>query len=58
MRGRGRWPPGKAPAKNPQQPQLFHLAVDLGEEKNLAMEQPEKLKAMQALLARLRGEQK
>ena len=50
--------PGKAAAKNPQQPQLFNLATDLAEEKNLAAEQPEKLQAIQAMLARLRGELK
>ena len=48
----------KAPAKNPATPQLFNLASDLSEQKNLATEQPEKLKEMQELLAKLRGEPK
>lgn len=46
---------GNGVPKNPPTPQLFNLATDLAEEKNLAAEQPEKLKEMQALLARLRG---
>ncbi len=48
--------PNPNPTKNPTQPQLFNLADDLAEERNLAAEQPEKLKEMQALLARIRGE--
>ena len=48
----------KAAAKNPAQAQLFDLSNDLGEEKNLAATQPEKLKEMQATLAKLRGEAK
>ena len=48
----------KAPAKNPATPQLFNLATDLSEQKNLATEQPEKLKEMLELLAKLRGEPK
>ncbi|MBI3881705.1 MAG: arylsulfatase [Verrucomicrobia bacterium] len=48
--------PGKATAKNPATVQLFDLASDLGEEKNLATEQPEKLKEMQELLAKIRGQ--
>jgi arylsulfatase A-like enzyme len=44
-----------APPKNPSQPQLFNLADDLAEEKNLAGSEPEKLREMEALLARIRG---
>ena len=50
--------PGKAAKadgkKATPEPLLFNLATDLSEAKNLATEQPEKLKEMQALLAKLR----
>ncbi|MBM3855725.1 MAG: hypothetical protein FJ399_21655, partial [Verrucomicrobia bacterium] len=49
----------KAKAKGkagPRQPGLYHLAADLSEEKNLADQQPAKLKEMQDLLAQLRRE--
>ncbi|HEY6166747.1 MAG TPA: arylsulfatase [Verrucomicrobiae bacterium] len=46
----------KGEAKNPATPQLFDLSADLGETKNLATGQPEKLKEMQALLAKIRGQ--
>jgi len=36
--------------------QLFDLSNDLGETKNLATEKPEKLKEMQELLAKIRGQ--
>jgi len=37
-------------------PHLYDLATDLGETKNLATEKPEKLRAMQELLGKIRGE--
>jgi arylsulfatase A-like enzyme len=46
---------GPNAARNPGQPQLFNLADDLAEEKNLVKEQPEKAAEMQALLAKIRG---
>jgi arylsulfatase A-like enzyme len=51
----GQWKyisPGKAAGL----PQLYNLANDLAEEKNLATSEPEKLKEMQALLAKARGQ--
>jgi arylsulfatase A-like enzyme len=49
-------PEGKdAPKKGAPKPQLYNLASDLAEEKNLATEQPEKLKEMQALLEKIQG---
>ncbi len=59
--GGGKGRPAAQPApppKNPVTAQLFNLATDLSEQKNLATEQPEKLREMQALLAKLRGEAK
>lgn len=44
----------KARKRNAPGHQLYHLALDLGETNNLAASQPEKLEAMQALLARIR----
>jgi arylsulfatase A-like enzyme len=52
--GKNKAKEGKNEGKNPSQPQLYNLASDLAESKNLAAEQPEKLKEMQALLAKLR----
>jgi arylsulfatase A-like enzyme len=48
--------PSPKAAQNPQQkrPALFNLAEDLSEQKNLADQNPEKLKEMRDLLARLR----
>jgi arylsulfatase A-like enzyme len=49
----------KAKAKGkagPRQPGLYNLASDLSEEKNLAGQQPAKLKEMQDLLAQIRRE--
>ena len=45
----------KAEAKNPPTPQLFNLATDLSETKNLAAEQPQKLAELAALLGKIRG---
>jgi hypothetical protein len=48
---------GAGKAKGPgAAPQLFDLEKDLGETKNLAAEMPEKVKELQALLAKIRGE--
>jgi arylsulfatase A-like enzyme len=41
---------------NDPQPQLYHLANDPGERSNLAREQPEKLRELEALLKRVRGQ--
>ena len=46
----------KADGKNPPEPSLFNLAADLSETKNLAAAQPDKVKEMQALLAKLRAD--
>ncbi len=52
--------PGGAKAKNPKAggAQLYHLGDDLGETKNLAAEQPERVKAMTELLDNLRSRPK
>ena len=44
-----------AKLRAPPGPALFNLATDLSETNNLAMTQPDKLKAMQELLAKIRG---
>ena len=44
------------PAQPGGNAQLFDLSTDLGETKNLAKEKPEKLKEMQELLAKIRGQ--
>ncbi len=44
----------KSDAKNPSVPQLFNLADDLAETKNLATERPEKAKELADLLSKLR----
>ena len=44
----------KNPPKTPAAPQLYNLAEDLSEANNLAGQQPDKLKEMQSLLAKLR----
>jgi arylsulfatase A len=56
--GYGKAAKGEAKGKAAGQPQLYNLATDLAEEKNLATSEPAKLKEMEALLARLRGETK
>jgi len=52
--GYGKAAKGEAKGKAAAPPQLYNLAADLAEEKNLATEQPERLKEMQALLTRIR----
>lgn len=51
---------GNAGAQGPKAagaaPQLYDLSADLGETKNLAKENPQKLKEMQDQLAKIRGE--
>jgi arylsulfatase A-like enzyme len=44
------------PRPNDKGAQLFDLSTDLGETKNLAAEKPEKVKEMQELLAKIRGQ--
>jgi arylsulfatase A-like enzyme len=56
--GYGKAAKGEAKGKAASEPQLYNLASDLAEEKNLAPSQPEKLKAMQDRLAKIRGEPK
>jgi arylsulfatase A-like enzyme len=41
--------------KAPQKMQLYNLAEDLSETKNLSQEQPEKLAELKAFLAKARG---
>lgn len=48
-------PAGSANKKGAQAAQLYDLAADLAEERNLAEERPDKLTEMQALLAKNRG---
>jgi len=48
--GSGGWTEGDDPAQNVQ---LYDLASDLGERKNLASEQPERVAELQALLEQL-----
>ena len=45
----------KGEAKNPPAPQLFNLATDLSETKNLAAEQPQRVAELAALLDKIRG---
>ena len=47
---------GKGESNNPSTPQLFNLATDLSETKNLAAENPGKVKELQALLESLRAD--
>ncbi|MBI5775665.1 MAG: arylsulfatase [Verrucomicrobia bacterium] len=54
--GYGKAAKGEAKGKAAQQPQLYNLATDLAEEKNLAATEPAKLKEMEALLAKIRGQ--
>lgn len=48
-------PKAKGKTGGGRQPGLYNLAQDLSEETNLAAQQPEKLKEMQALLAKIRN---
>lgn len=48
-------PPANAAKRTPPTPQLFDLATDPAEERNLAEVQPEKLKEMRALLERIQA---
>ena len=54
--GYGKAAGGEAKGKAASQPQLYNLDTDLAEEKDLATSEPAKLKEMEALLARIRGE--
>jgi arylsulfatase A-like enzyme len=54
--GYGKAAKGENKGKAAGQPQLYNLANDLAEERNLAASEPAKLKEMEALLARLRGQ--
>ena len=46
---------GQEKGKGGRQPGLFNLAKDVAEENNLATNEPEKMKELQALLAKLRS---
>jgi arylsulfatase A-like enzyme len=52
---KNRTPPAKDASANFRKPGLFHLGNDLSEEKNLAEQEPDKLRELQALLAKLRA---
>jgi arylsulfatase A-like enzyme len=54
----GRAAQGEARGRAASQPQLYNLATDRAETNNLAAAHPEKLREMEALLARIRGEPK
>ena len=41
---------------NDPEPQLYNLKEDIGETKNLAAENPEKIKELKALLAKIKEE--
>jgi arylsulfatase A-like enzyme len=53
--GYGKAAKGENKGKAAAEPQLYNLASDPAEEKNLAASQPAKLKAMQELLGKIRG---
>ena len=54
--GYGKAPKAEAKAKAPLLPQLYNLATDPAEAKNLAATDAAKLKEMEALLVRIRGQ--
>jgi arylsulfatase A-like enzyme len=56
--GYGKAAKGENKGKAAAEPQLYNLASDLAEAKNLASTQPAKLKEMQELLAKIRGASK
>ena len=47
---------GRKPQAANAGPALFDLSSDLGETRNLAAERPEKVKELQELLAKIRGQ--
>ena len=53
--GYGKAPKGEGKPKAAGQPQLYNLASDLAEEKNLAAFEPAKLKEMESLMAKIRA---
>lgn len=54
----GPWKLIQPPPRAKAQPQLFNLASDLGETKNLSMQHPQKVEELTAILARCRAQQR